>query len=181
MLWALIRCIMCHCDSYRMIHRFVSGSLDYHMRVFDFGGMDGRRKAFRSIEVDENHPITSIAHSPTGDRLIVATGSCQPKVASSIDHMLFWAFMINLLFPLPSPLSPPYTWLGIWQRMHRVSTICKRWYVYSWHGKYQRPYDGSDMCGLAPEGKEHSLNGLSRRHTTSMGFGGTKGTWASCQ
>lgn len=61
-------------------NRVVTGSLDYHMKIFDFGGMDQRHRAFRSQEVDENHPVMSVAHSPSGDKIIVATGSCMPKI-----------------------------------------------------------------------------------------------------
>ena len=61
-------------------NRLMTGSLDYHMKIFDFGGMDGRHKSFRSLEVDDNHPIISLAHSPSGDKVLVATGSAQPKI-----------------------------------------------------------------------------------------------------
>jgi hypothetical protein len=61
-------------------NRVVSGSLDYFLKFYDFGGMDSRHNAFRSLEPDDGHPVTSMAHSSTGDRLIVGTGSCQPKV-----------------------------------------------------------------------------------------------------
>ena len=58
----------------------MSGSLDYSMKMFDFGGMDQRHRSFRSVEVDENHPVLFVSHSPSGDKLIVATGSCMPKI-----------------------------------------------------------------------------------------------------
>lgn len=61
-------------------NRVVSGSLDYMLKFFDFGGMDSRHNAFRSVEPDDGHPIVSIAHSFSGDRFVIGTGSCQPKV-----------------------------------------------------------------------------------------------------
>lgn len=61
-------------------NRLVTGSLDYTLKLYDFGGMDSRLKAFQSIEAQEGHPILSISHSPSGDRFIVATTSAQPIV-----------------------------------------------------------------------------------------------------
>jgi len=61
-------------------NRYVTGSLDYHIKMFDFGGMDSRHRSFKSIEVEDSHSIVSISHSPSGDRFLVSTGSCQPKV-----------------------------------------------------------------------------------------------------
>jgi glucose/arabinose dehydrogenase len=61
-------------------NRVVTGSYDYAVKIYDFGGMDSRHRAFQSIEAQENHMVVSISHSPSGDRFIVATGSSQPKV-----------------------------------------------------------------------------------------------------
>lgn len=61
-------------------NRVVTGSYDYAVKIYDFGGMDSRHRPFQSIEAQENHMVVSIGHSPSGDRFIVATGSCQPKV-----------------------------------------------------------------------------------------------------
>lgn len=71
-----VTCISCEPAG----NRVVTGSLDYNMKIYDFGGMDQSHKPFRSIEVDENHPIISVSHSPSGDKMIVGTGSCQPKI-----------------------------------------------------------------------------------------------------
>lgn len=60
--------------------RVVTGSLDYNTKIYDFGGMDSRHRAFRSLEAEDGHPVTSLSHSPSGDRFIVSSGSCQPKV-----------------------------------------------------------------------------------------------------
>ena len=61
-------------------NRLVSGSLDYNVKMFDFGGMDTRHRPFFSIEVEDGHPVVSLAHSPSGDKFIVSTGSSQPRV-----------------------------------------------------------------------------------------------------
>jgi hypothetical protein len=61
-------------------NRVVTGSLDYMVKIYDFGGMDNRHLAFRSAEADEGHPIKSICHSSTGDKYIIGTGSTQPRV-----------------------------------------------------------------------------------------------------
>jgi WD40 repeat protein len=45
------------------------------MKIYDFGGMDTRHRAFRSLEPDSGHPVTCIANSPNGDRFVVATGT----------------------------------------------------------------------------------------------------------
>ena len=39
-----------------------------------------RFRAFKSFEPHEGHPITSIHQNPTGDKFIIGTGGCQPKV-----------------------------------------------------------------------------------------------------
>lgn len=61
-------------------NRVVTGSLDYCVKLYDFGGMDSRHRPFQSIEPEDGHPITALSHSPSGDRFVVATGSAQPKV-----------------------------------------------------------------------------------------------------
>jgi WD repeat-containing protein 70 len=61
-------------------NRVVTGSLDYQTKIYDFGGMDSRFRAFTSFEPSEGHPVISVCHSPHGDRFILGTGSCQPKV-----------------------------------------------------------------------------------------------------
>ena len=39
-----------------------------------------RHKAFRSMEPHNGHPVTSVSHSPSGDRYVIATGCDQPIV-----------------------------------------------------------------------------------------------------
>lgn len=61
-------------------NRVVTGSLDYQAKMYDFGGMDQRHRAFRSFEPVSGHPVVGISHSPSGDRCVIGTGSAQPKV-----------------------------------------------------------------------------------------------------
>ena len=39
-----------------------------------------RHLSFKTVEVEEGHPVQGVSHSPSGDRFVVCTGSCQPKV-----------------------------------------------------------------------------------------------------
>lgn len=39
-----------------------------------------RHRAFRSVDVEEGYPVISVSHSSTGDKFVVGTASCQPKV-----------------------------------------------------------------------------------------------------
>lgn len=60
--------------------RLATGCSDTHLRLYDFGGMDNRHKHFKEIEVEEGHPIVDVCHSNSGDRIVVCTGSAQPKI-----------------------------------------------------------------------------------------------------
>ncbi|KAL4155115.1 hypothetical protein PRNP1_007229 [Phytophthora ramorum] len=60
--------------------RVATGSMDYHVKLWDFAGMARYVRPFRDIEVDEGHPIVAVSYSPSGDRLLSVTGSSQPKV-----------------------------------------------------------------------------------------------------
>jgi WD repeat-containing protein 70 len=62
--------------------RVATGSFDYHVKLWDFAGMARSIRPFRDAEPDEGHPIVALSHSPSGDRLLVATSGCQPKVLS---------------------------------------------------------------------------------------------------
>ena len=61
-------------------NRVAVGSLDCQLKFFDFGGMDSRHQAFRSVEPEAGHAVVALAHSPTGDRLLLATSGSQPRV-----------------------------------------------------------------------------------------------------
>ena len=60
--------------------RVLTGSYDYTVRMYDFGGMDARLKAFREITPFEGHQVRALTWSPTGDMFFVATGNAQAKV-----------------------------------------------------------------------------------------------------
>ena len=61
--------------------RFAVGGTDTYLRMFDFAGMDQLRAGpFKTIEVEDGHLVVDVCYSNTGDRLLVATGSVQPKV-----------------------------------------------------------------------------------------------------
>lgn len=59
--------------------RFAVGGL--HLKLYDFAGMTSiQQDPFKTIEVQEGHVLVDVCYSNTGDRLIVATTSVQPKV-----------------------------------------------------------------------------------------------------
>lgn len=55
----------------------------HYLKQYDFAGMDQLRTGpFQTLQVQEGHVIQDVCYSNTGDRLLVATGSAQPKVVS---------------------------------------------------------------------------------------------------
>lgn len=60
--------------------RLLSGSHDYSVRMFDFGGMKSDLKAFKTITPEEGHPIVALCWSPNSDAFLCVTGSPTPKV-----------------------------------------------------------------------------------------------------
>ncbi|XP_065226888.1 gastrulation defective protein 1 homolog [Planococcus citri] len=66
--------------------RFVTGSLDYEMRFWDFAGMDSTLKSFRSIYPVGNYPIKALSFSATGDRILIISGMAQAKVHDRDGH-----------------------------------------------------------------------------------------------
>ena len=61
--------------------RFAIGSMDSSLKLYDFAGLSPLDPTpFSNAYVQEGYPIRSMAYSPTGDRLIVATGSAQPRM-----------------------------------------------------------------------------------------------------
>ncbi|KAJ1448096.1 WD40-repeat-containing domain protein [Pelagophyceae sp. CCMP2097] len=61
--------------------RVLTGSVDYKVRLYDFGGMDKHHRSFREIEPEDGHPVVALSFSPgSGDRFLCCTGSAQPQV-----------------------------------------------------------------------------------------------------
>lgn len=60
--------------------RVLTGSYDYTVRMYDFGGMDSRLKAFRELTPFDGHQVRALTWSPTGDMFFAATGNAQAKV-----------------------------------------------------------------------------------------------------
>jgi WD40 repeat protein len=60
--------------------RLLTGGFDYTVKFWDFGGMDKSLRSFREIEPMGGHQIRSLMWSSTGDRVLIASGSAQPKI-----------------------------------------------------------------------------------------------------
>eukprot|EP00903_Cladosiphon_okamuranus_P014177 g13174.t1 len=60
--------------------RVATGSNDYKVKLFDFGGMDKRHLPFREIEPEEGNVVVSISYSGTGHAFLACTAGSQPKV-----------------------------------------------------------------------------------------------------
>ncbi|KAI5478700.1 WD repeat protein 70 [Pseudohyphozyma bogoriensis] len=60
--------------------RVASGSYDYDIKLWDFGGMNSSFKPFRSWEASEGHQVRDVAFSNSGDMVLGATGNLMPKL-----------------------------------------------------------------------------------------------------
>ncbi|KAI8819599.1 WD40-repeat-containing domain protein [Fimicolochytrium jonesii] len=60
--------------------RFVTGGRDCMFKLWDFHGMDASLKPFRSFEATSGNPIRDVQFSPSGDQILMASSSAQPKV-----------------------------------------------------------------------------------------------------
>ena len=60
--------------------RLLTGSYDYTVRLYDFGGMKEDFQAFNEIKPQDGYPIMAIDYSPTGSHFLCVTGSCQPLI-----------------------------------------------------------------------------------------------------
>ena len=68
---------------------------DYEVRFWDFNGMDKHLKSFRTVEPFEAHPITGVAYSLTGDKILVTSGKAQAKVCVRS----YWFYLgVHVLF-----------------------------------------------------------------------------------
>jgi WD repeat-containing protein 70 len=69
--------------------RFVLGGSDNHLRFYDVGGMrKNRLESFLDVVPEDGHLLQSVAFSPSGDRLLVATSSVQPTVFDRDGHVV---------------------------------------------------------------------------------------------
>ena len=46
--------------------RLLTGGHDYAVKIFDFGGMKSDAKPFRTLEVEEGHPIVAVRRRGAG-------------------------------------------------------------------------------------------------------------------
>lgn len=60
--------------------RVASGSYDYDLKLWDFGGMNTAFKPFRSFEARAGHQVVDVQWSISGDAFLVATGATQVKL-----------------------------------------------------------------------------------------------------
>ncbi|KAJ4851344.1 hypothetical protein Tsubulata_005717 [Turnera subulata] len=60
--------------------RVLSGSYDYSVRMYDFGGMNAKLQSFRQLEPSEGHQVRTLSWSPTADKFLCVTGSAQAKI-----------------------------------------------------------------------------------------------------
>ncbi|MCO5589731.1 hypothetical protein L7F22_043699 [Adiantum nelumboides] len=60
--------------------RIATGSYDYDVKLWDFGGMSQSFKPFKTFEPFESYLVHDLAWSPGGDSLLVATGTAQANL-----------------------------------------------------------------------------------------------------
>lgn len=60
--------------------RMASGSYDFDVKLWDFGGMDASFQPFRSFRPCECHQIKSLRYNNTGDLLLCVSGNAQAKL-----------------------------------------------------------------------------------------------------
>lgn len=60
--------------------RVATGSFDYDIKLWDFGGMTQSFQPFQTFEPEESHIIKDLAWSHNGEKLLVAPGTAQPKM-----------------------------------------------------------------------------------------------------
>lgn len=69
--------------------RIATGSLDYDVKLWDFGGMTQSFKPFKTFEPFESHAVHDLAWSGNGEHLLVATGTAQPQLYDRNGNLLY--------------------------------------------------------------------------------------------
>ncbi|WFD35653.1 hypothetical protein MCUN1_002511 [Malassezia cuniculi] len=62
--------------------RVATGSLDYKVKLWDFGGMTSAYKPFKTFEPAENYPVVQLEFSPHSDVLLCLTASKHARLFS---------------------------------------------------------------------------------------------------
>jgi len=111
--------------------RFVTGGYDYDCKLFDFGGMDSSMKSFRSWEpcgsyqvraacsiatrlqgssltADRSTQVHDVAFNLAGDHILVAGGTCMPKLYDRDAHEVYVRYSVRLA-DVAAPSSPKAT------------------------------------------------------------------------
>ncbi len=53
--------------------RFISGGVDYSVRMYDFGGMNSTHKPIRVVSPYDGHPLCGLSYSPSGSHFVAGT------------------------------------------------------------------------------------------------------------
>ncbi|KAG5445589.1 WD repeat-containing protein 70 [Clonorchis sinensis] len=62
--------------------RVATGGFDFEVKLWDFGGMDSSCRAFKAVRPCEDHQIKHLEFSPSGENLLVISGSAQAHVVT---------------------------------------------------------------------------------------------------
>ncbi|WFD42118.1 hypothetical protein MPSI1_000756 [Malassezia psittaci] len=60
--------------------RVATGSHDYQVKLWDFGGMTQSFRPFRAFEPAENYPVVQLAYSPVSRNLLCINATTEPRV-----------------------------------------------------------------------------------------------------
>lgn len=60
--------------------RVATGGFDFEVKLWDFSGMDKSCRAFKVFQPSEDQQVKHIEFSPTGDNLLIISGSPQAKI-----------------------------------------------------------------------------------------------------
>ena len=60
--------------------RIATGSLDYDVKLWDFGGMTTSLRPFKSFEPAENYPVVDLSFAPQTKNLLCVCATTQPRV-----------------------------------------------------------------------------------------------------